>query len=1180
MFKKAIKLLVLLAGLSIFLITAIVTIAQTAWFKSRLETRLHEIAQESGVTLTFKRLEGSIPLRWEIEDLTVTVPEKALVHINSLRIRIAFFPLLRKQLGISSFKAKQVSVTTYPTTPIPVEETVFNIINGFPFDLSVHALRIENVSWKQGEHTFPSFYLQGSCKLFKDARDIFCKLTVKSLEECFEQDIFAVGGRRKGFLEIRLKSRLGSLSPFKCAYELKARAQIDFQGPWDTWRAIALKEPSIAPPLTGQLFGSIEEMEIPHYELLNQPWKIRGSFEIQPNRTLEVKKAFLRGPLADASFQGFLLPDLSIKECHYSIEIPSLAPFSSFSNTALTGLLKTSGVLDRGAFDGKLDIEKGSIGQMQFDLLHASSCLTFKEGNTWEGALWLSLDAAPLHLEGDSTLVYIPGTGATVKNLALLTTNLQIGGDLSFNKELVSEGTLRIQSDDLSVLDPLFPNRGLGGRVGIELEFLNSEGQAMRGYAKMADFAMRHLKIAEGTLSLDLRFSQQKPIGSVELQAERIYLPSAYFATLDLHAHGEPMLWQFTAISQGTWKEPFQVEAKGSFDRSSGKKVFTIDNLDGTFLSHRVKIQEKTVVELADDSFSLDAPSLQLANGRLSAQYHIGPDQWRLSLQGNDVPLALLTLFTPYLSLHGESTIVCAMQGTHENVRGSCQLSLRDVKARRFGEDSIFQAKGALLANFEGSSMQLHSELKAYGGQAILLDATIPLEFTKETYFPFKIDTEGKLSSSLLFMGNLEEFSEFVNTGFHRWKGWIEGKLLFSGSLSSPLMLGDLSIYNGAYENDVIGLRIENLEADIEARRDEFFLTSLHANGLNNQGTLVGTGNMQMRPAHNFPYHFYAKVDHLPTFSLNLVEATLTGPIEIEGTSKRAIARGIVEIDEAAFSIPRTLPTDIPNLPVTYIHQPAHVQTILGALPVTFPFEFDLTFHSNDSIYFDTNNLTSRWGGDLHVHGVNLNLLASGTLRLAKGQFTLLGKNFKLSQGEISFTDKPGQEGILNISGTLNMPEATITAQLRGILTAPQLSLESVPPLATSDIFSLILFNKKITEIKPLQAVQLAHTVMSFSGSAGWNFVGQIGSGLNILGIDTFDIVPSEQGLNQTSITIGKQFYLVRGVMISLTQSLSSSRFIVEVDLGGGLIAQAENESSETQSGQVGKFSLKWNKNY
>jgi hypothetical protein len=113
-----------------------------------------------------------------------------------------------------------------------------------------------------------------------------------------------------------------------------------------------------------------------------------------------------------------------------------------------------------------------------------------------------------------------------------------------------------------------------------------------------------------------------------------------------------------------------------------------------------------------------------------------------------------------------------------------------------------------------------------------------------------------------------------------------------------------------------------------------------------------------------------------------------------------------------------------------------------------------------------------------------------------------------------------------------------------------------------------------------MQAVQLARTIMTMSVSSGWNFVDQIGSGLNVLGIDTFDVIPSSQGLNQTSITIGKHFYLVRGVMVSLTQSLSSSRFLVEVDLGKGLIFQAENESDENQAGQVGKFSLKWNKNY
>ena len=793
----------------------------------------------------------------------------------------------------------------------------------------------------------------------------------------------------------------------------------------------------------------------------------------------------------------------------------------------------------------------------------------------------MAIDEKPLHLEGDSELIVDFEKGLNFKNLALSGSSLHVGGDLFIDKHhFLTEGSLHLQSDDFSALEPLFPKKSLAGRVGAEIDFINNGEQSIKAYATLADVEMLHFKITEGTLSLDLHQVDDEFAGSLDLHTERVYFPNVYCASLDVLASGGPSLWNFDVQTRGTWKEPFHLLAKGSWNNDLLSHKILFQELNGTFLGQELRLVDQASLSLSDEALCLEASSLRLGEGELAALYSNDRKNWLFSLQGNSVPLAWLTLFSPYLSLEGESNILCSLQGTDDTVRGSCQVLLKEMMAKRFGVQPIFQAKGTLLANFEGNKMQLHSELRASEGQIVLFDASLPLHILSSSYIPLRLDRDSNYSASLLVEGKLEELSEFANTSFQCWKGWLEGKVLFSGSLNKTLVQGNLAIHCGAYENDFLGLRVENIEAALHASRNEIVLTSLHATGLKNQGALEGKGIIKLDPLNHYPYHFFATLDHLPTIDLDLVESTLTGSVEIDGNNQQAMARGTADVDQAMFSIPRSMPADIPELSVTYVHQPAHVETQLENVHTIFPFGYDLTFHSVDTIHFDAGGLTSRWSGDIHLHGVNINMLASGNLRLNKGQFSLLGKTFQLNHGEITFSDRPGEEGLLNISGTLNMSDVTITAQLLGTLREPQLSLQSVPPLTTTDIFSLLLFNKKVTEIKPMQAVQLARTVMSLSGNSGWNFVGQIGSGLNVLGIDTFDIIPSEQGLDQTSITIGKQLYLIRGVLVSLTQSLSSSRFMVEVDLGGGLIFQAENESGEGQSQQVGKLSLKWNKNY
>jgi len=149
------------------------------------------------------------------------------------------------------------------------------------------------------------------------------------------------------------------------------------------------------------------------------------------------------------------------------------------------------------------------------------------------------------------------------------------------------------------------------------------------------------------------------------------------------------------------------------------------------------------------------------------------------------------------------------------------------------------------------------------------------------------------------------------------------------------------------------------------------------------------------------------------------------------------------------------------------------------------------------------------------------------------------------------------------------MPDITITAMLRGPLTAPQLTFQSNPQKPTSSILALILFNKDIADISHPEAIQLASTLVSLSGGAGPDVLETIRKSI---GVDRLNI-SSKPGTDELAVQIGK--YLTRGIMITLSQSATSSQVIVEVELPKGFVFQAE-----TQEEQEGKFSLKWRRSY
>ena len=313
---------------------------------------------------------------------------------------------------------------------------------------------------------------------------------------------------------------------------------------------------------------------------------------------------------------------------------------------------------------------------------------------------------------------------------------------------------------------------------------------------------------------------------------------------------------------------------------------------------------------------------------------------------------------------------------------------------------------------------------------------------------------------------------------------------------------------------------------------------------------------------------------NLHALEFDMIDCNLTGPIYLTGDMHQMLTQGNLLVDEAMIQITERLPYEVPTLPVTYINRPPHLYSKTVVAKPNFTSTIDLELTAEDKVFVEGSGLKAELQGNVRLRGTDSNITASGALKLMKGEYQFAGKVFKLTEGEILFNDKPTPSAYLNLNGTLSMPDITITAMLRGPLMSPQLTFQSNPQKPTSEILSLILFNKDIGEISHAEAIQLASTLVSLSGGAGPDMIETIRKSI---GIDRLNIAARKKGTGEESgelaLEIGK--YLTRGIMITLSQSATSSQVIVEVELPRGFVFQAE-----TQEEEEGKFSLKWTKSY
>ncbi len=1178
-------LVLLLAAFSI--VVCVVAIAQTKWFKKQLETAIQDSAKKSGIDVSIGNIEGSLPLQWKFSQVVVGKKGEWEFSVKEVKVRLAFLPLLRKQIAISYLKTEGAGFFLEKPFEGGSNNAVSLFLSSFPFNFSLRSFHIDRLTIKepQGPGRFSEFAAQGSILIKKRSKKIAIKVRMVDLQSESGLELSVAGGRSKRRLSVQAAGRIARSTatayvlpsgpiPFLDKANMDASFltfTVDLAGPWATWqglladsRAFPPSSPANSLPLHGTIHSSFE------------PWALDADFLIGRDRSFEIARGTLQSSLAQASAQGKFDRSAQPISGEFVLEIPEIADLS----TKARGHVKARVLLA----EGKLQAEC-SGGSLRAGPLHvalwSSKVAAEQQDGLWQGIWEAAAENEQVCTRACTNFTYHKTAHLlSLQEIDLQAPSFSAGGlaDLHFSPFSIS-GDLRFQAQDLEKLQPFLPSWQLAGQCGGSLH-LDGGHQATFNLLA-ADLQWKGVHIGHCAVYADLAGLLQHPQGKIDIEAERIFLTHAYIASLNLHSQSDHLGWPVSLETEGTWKYPFLVQAAARYQDLRGNKSLVFEKIDAKIFEQPLQLAEPMRLFWheghGNGEVQLENLALKIGEGSLKGNFRREQERIELALHGEKLPLAWLNTFAPYFTFEGESSVDCRLTATPATIQGSCRLDLAHLKATKRGESAPLHARGSLDVNITQESLQIHSFLQASEDQVMLLHLSLPFTYRLNP-ISMRLSCDQPLSGSFEIEGKLDEIFSFANSGRQEIRGWAAGKMLLFGTLEKPGLQGNLTLEQASYDNHHIGLGLHDIQATLHAEKDKISIDQLTAHD-SKKGNLNVQGEIHLDAEQCFPYQLAGQFDHFDAIDLDLVQATLTGPATLRGNLKEASLQGTFAVDAAEVAIPKSLPADLPDLPFTFSEesllqeQPAPPRRI-------FPFTFDVSFDAPDTISFEGNGLTSTWGGKLHMHGVAPHLLASGTLRLSKGQFQILGKTFQLQQGELTFSDKPGHEGFINLSGTLNVHDAAITAQLRGPLSSPQLSFYATPALTTNEIFSLLLFNKRVSEIKPVQAVQLAHTVLTFYGHTGWNPVSQIGTGLSSLGIDTFDIIPSEEGLKQSSITIGKHFYLVRNMLVTLTQSRDSRRFMVEVDIGRGLLFQAENLSGAEQSQQEGKFSLKWNRNY
>jgi hypothetical protein len=1176
-------LMLALTGL-LLLFCILFAVLQSKWAKEQIKEKFISYLQQSGITATLDHLDGQLPFSWTIKEADIYFPGNSSLQITHLKLRIAILPLLKGEIAINYLQAEHAAFFYFPKEHLQTPPTQEELKNNFlenkawlkkeiqelnlPCHINLHHFKISHFDLIDCKTDCKfSCGIVGKTMIDRHQEKFQLDLNLYSLDKDTRIEAHLKGSEAANFIETNFHLQLDTIpNVLSDKIEGRIHAEFSLEGPWRTWKEIVYDLPRTEESLKGKIKG-IAAPHLKNRAIFNRDWKFTSEFSIVSSQEIYIQKLLLLSDLIHIKGKGTLLGELEKSTAILAFAFPDLSRIPT-SSLPLKGSAKGKAFYHEGEYKASFHTKN-----LHIDSFAANSLRGLVKGSEqaseWKGSVQLSSNDAELPLQSSFAFEFFPEKQISITNFHLSISEAAMDGHFSYdlNNHLGSSSFFA----HVHHLDPFasyFKEENLGGNLEAECHLsMKEDEQDVDCTVTAKNLHFRDYFLENLLIHANIQDLFKTPAGKIDILAEKVYASHFYLDRGDFNTRSDEENWPFYLDMEGYVENPFHLSAKGFWLKENRFFSLELTELMGDLSGTTFSLNYPCEFEWNSDHASMSPFDLQMGQGRLYSVLEFNPNRsfgkWDIA----HFPLEIFRCFRPRFTLNGLFSATGFFDATSENIRGSMNTILEEADILHFGQKNPFRAKGSLQAHLDQNRLQVYTDLYATDEQFLDFTASLPIQYQ---LYPFRIrfDENKNSSAELTAEGKLQDLFDFVNLGTNHFTGLLSCRLFLSHTLASPSLQGQIEWQQGTYENYFTGIALKNITAKFEARNNTLYLTQFDAND-DKKGQVAASGKILLKPQEQFPYDFEAELQNLHALGFDMIDCNLTGPLYFNGDSLDMLAQGNLLIDEAKIQINERLPYEVPTLPFTYLNRPSYLYSKTSQPKRRFNFRIDLELTAEKKVFVEGRGLHAELEGNVHLRGTNTHVVADGILKLIKGEYQFSGKVFKLTEGEIVFNDKSASSAYLNLSGTLTMPDITITAMLHGPLISPQLTFQSNPQKPTSSILALILFNKDIADISHPEAVQLASTLVSLSGGAGPDVLETIRKSI---GVDRLNIA-SKPGSDELAVQIGK--YLTRGIMITLSQSATSSQVIVEVELPKGFIFQAE-----TQDEEEGKFTLKWRRTY
>lgn len=889
---------------------------------------------------------------------------------------------------------------------------------------------------------------------------------------------------------------------------------------------------------------------------------VKASASLRHDGTVDIETLRISSPaLGEMTLQGWAHLQRRTADSHVLIHLSDLSPLSLLTPQPLKGDLRGdaafSGSWDNMTVQTTLEGNLLGYGQAQWTDWHlalgVSGLPDNPKGRVTSRAAY---GGGPFELALDFAKA---GPDIHIPSLTFRCQDASVEGALKTHLEkAVASGSLRVSVPRLEILSPFLGKdiRGaLEGTLGLAHE---DSRQQLQGDLTLRSLAVGTMKVDRTNLSAKLETLSPSPRGMAVLNVQNIHTPRMTITAGNIALEGGLDSLTFSSHIEGTLEHPFSLDAAGAAHLDTDTKEMHVTALSGTTGPIVLGLEGPGHLTLHDRGWETSPIRFRVGSGRLEGRARWVGDNPQASLEIQDIALDLVRHFGgPPLEgrLNG--------RGTLRRVRGSPQaelnLKVEALRSPSWPPEETLSLQST--ARADAGTLRLDVEVDGLGPESTRAGISVPIRFGVE---PFELAFLGDkpMTGGASLAVSLERIGTLLALEVHKIQGLLTGQVALTGSVDHPEVTGTLSLDNGRYEHEDLGILLQDMTAVMDGHGPVLKLRQLKASD-GKKGRIEGTGEIRLDPRARFPYEANLACTDLSPLHRDDISGNLNGTLSLHGRAEETSIKGALRVRPLRIRLPKRLPPNVVTVDVEEIGAGAPSpgrKSSPPAAPVPHRVLLDVSVNFPAMTTVSGWGLESEWEGALTVSGEASNPVVTGRMHILRGDLLFLTKRFRLAEGEVIFNGDVPPDPVLNVLGETVLRDMTAQVRVSGRASQPKLTIGSRPERPQDEVLAQILFGRSATTLSPFQALRLAAVLQSLSSGSGK------GSGIDVLG-KTRDLFGLEQlellglGVGE-GLQVGLGKYLGENFRVDVNQRLEQGDVSLRVE-----VEVTPNITLETQVG-------------